>query len=489
MASSEGSGEGSLAARYLPAWGRADLPEPPRFGPGSWTSLIGPGVVMVGANIGGGEWLFGPVVTARYSGAVMWLATLSIAFQVIYNLAVMRYTLYTGEPIFVGFLRTRPGPRFWVCFYLLADLGYIWPYLASNAAVPLAAIWLGHLPGAADDALVRNLGYVIYLAAFVPLIFGGKIYSMVEKIMLTKVALVLGYLVVIDLLLVRWETWVDVFSGFLKFGFLPEGELDWASLAAFAAVAGAGGLSNTLFSNYARDKGWGMGGRVGAIPSLVAGKKIQLAHIGKVFPLDGPNLVRWRAWVWHIWRDQVCVWGPGCVLGMALPALLSLEFIGGAQVEGHSAAAMTARGVADRHGSIFWTLTLLCGFLVFAPAVVSTTDGIVRRWTDVIWSTSGRVRGWESRQVSLVYYGIMVVYCIWGLIALRLAPNPLVLAIASGVLGNIGLGISSLHALYVNRKLLPEELRLPLPLQIGLVGTCVFFLAVSGFALWGAWPN
>jgi hypothetical protein len=32
--------------------------------------------------------------------------------QVFYNLAIMRYALYTGESIFVGFFRTRPGTAF-----------------------------------------------------------------------------------------------------------------------------------------------------------------------------------------------------------------------------------------------------------------------------------------------------------------------------------------------------------------------------------------
>ena len=44
-------------------------------------------------------------------------------------------------------------------------------------------------------------------------------------------------------------------------------DIDWFMLAAFTAIAGAGGLSNTMFSNYTREKGWGMGARVGAIPS------------------------------------------------------------------------------------------------------------------------------------------------------------------------------------------------------------------------------
>ena len=81
---------------------------------------------MAGANIGGGEWLFGPVVTARYGGTILWIAFSAIMLQVCYNLAIMRYTLYCGENIFVGFFRTKPGPRFWTMFYMILDLAGAW---------------------------------------------------------------------------------------------------------------------------------------------------------------------------------------------------------------------------------------------------------------------------------------------------------------------------------------------------------------------------
>ena len=74
--------------RTFPAWEKDTLPEVPDAGRRRWTSLIGPGLLMVGANIGGGEWLFGPLVTAQYGGKVLWLATVSILVQVAYNLAV-----------------------------------------------------------------------------------------------------------------------------------------------------------------------------------------------------------------------------------------------------------------------------------------------------------------------------------------------------------------------------------------------------------------
>ena len=76
----------------------------------SWALLFGPGLVAAGAAIGGGEWLAGPLTTARYGGAILWLATVSILGQVIYNLEICRYTLYCGEPIFTGKFRTAAGP-------------------------------------------------------------------------------------------------------------------------------------------------------------------------------------------------------------------------------------------------------------------------------------------------------------------------------------------------------------------------------------------
>jgi hypothetical protein len=148
---------------------------------------------------------------------------------------------------------------------------------------------------------------------------------------------------------------------------------------------------------------------------------------------------------------------------------------------------MTARGIANRSGEIFWSLTLLCGFLVLAPGQVTDVDGILRRWTDVIWTGSRHVRHLRGNQVKRVYYTIMLLYCLWGLIALRLTPDPLMLAIVTGTLRNVGLGVTALHALYVNRRLLPAPLQPNLFLQAGLVGCFFFFLGISSIAFHQQW--
>ncbi|MBY0503471.1 MAG: Nramp family divalent metal transporter [Bryobacteraceae bacterium] len=474
----------------FPTWDRDELPASPNLHRRPWTALIGPGLLMVGANIGGGEWLFGPLVTAQYGGQVMWLATVSILLQIFYNLSVMRYTLYTGEPVMIGFFRTWPGPIFWGLFYLMFEFGSVWPYLSSNAAVPLASVILGRLPGAADNSLVRAISYGVFLTAFVPLIFGGKIYNTLERVMVTKLALILGYLTFVTVFFVSATTWKEIGVGLVQFGTLPAGNFNWATLAAFAAIAGAGGLTNMGFSNYARDKGWGMGATTGAIPSAIGGRSIRLSHTGKVFELTPETMERWRGWLRHVRRDQLLLWAPGCILGVALPAMFSLEFIRGVQnVDGNAVAAITAQGIAARHGAVFWYLTLLCGFLIMAPTQVSQLDAICRRWTDVLWVGSKALHRREGHEVKYVYYTILAAYGVWGLIALRITPDPLVLAIASGVMMNFALGFSSLHTLYALLVLLPKPLRPGLGQCAGLVLCAIFYIGVSLIAFGQQWPK
>ena len=111
---SSGADGVELPQTCLPAWDVAELPEPPELSWRHWTRFIGPGIVMMGIQIGGGEWLFGPEVTAKYGGGLMWIATIAIVLQVFYNIECGRYALYCGEPVFTGFMRCKPSPLFWV---------------------------------------------------------------------------------------------------------------------------------------------------------------------------------------------------------------------------------------------------------------------------------------------------------------------------------------------------------------------------------------
>jgi hypothetical protein len=166
-----------------------------------------------------------------------------------------------------------------------------------------------------------------------------------------------------------------------------------AIVGAFAAIAGQGGMNNAQFASYARDRGMGMGGKVGAIGSIVGGRDLALAHTGKCFLISPEALERWRGWMRLVWRDQVVVWGLGCVLGMAIPALVSLELLRGMSVQQNEVAAITADALRNATGiPAMWYLPLIVGFFVLVPTQVTAAEGLVRRWTEVSWSASKKLQ-------------------------------------------------------------------------------------------------
>ena len=85
----------------LPNWETGDLPEPLAFTLPNILKTIGPGAILLAGSIGGGEWIIGPLTTVRYGTGILWVATLGIFLQMIFNLEAIRYTLYTGEPILI----------------------------------------------------------------------------------------------------------------------------------------------------------------------------------------------------------------------------------------------------------------------------------------------------------------------------------------------------------------------------------------------------
>jgi hypothetical protein len=244
--------------------------------------------------------------------------------------------------------------------------------LATNAATAVAAGILSVqrdtyvIPTESDAVLITICAYSIFAICAALVLFGGKVYTMLQVTITFMVIWIFSYLLFVDIFMASGRSWGLVLTGFVNFGYFPSGEtLDWSLIAGFAAFAGTGGLGNAAISNYIRDKGWGMGSLVGAIPSAVGGKEISLSHLGMVFPVTQENIQKFQEWWKYILFDQAVIWGGGAMLGIALPAILAIEFIDPSLHLGQwQAAAFQAEGIAKRHGSIFWYLTLICGFWV-----------------------------------------------------------------------------------------------------------------------------
>ena len=556
-----------LPQTCLPTWTVAELPEPKPLGMRNRAGFIGPGIVMCGIQLAGGEWLLGAEITARYGGSLMWIAAVAIIGQVFYNIECGRYALYTGEPVFTGFLRTKPGPQFWIGVFVLLNVGALIPGLSTHGAAVLTALILDRVPGEEDRWLVTTLAFILLGAVSLPILVGGKIYNMMQAVMTTKVFAVLGFCLIIGVLFVSPANWANVFSGFFKVGNVPvvqaedrngngvldpgedfdrDGRLDvvepiverdrfgaitkfedidrdgkwdgenvdnlllarlrdgaWptllltqiALLGAFAGYAGGGGLSNSTYSNYCRDKGWGMGSLVGAIPSAIGGRKVTLSHIGKVFELTNENLRRWKAWWKYIIADQVFIWAPGCFMGMALPALLSIQFSPHSQLFHDAAGLEWSQSIISADGirnapdfspataQTLWMATLIVGLLVLLPSQMSIVEDVCRRWTDIIWSGSRRVREtMQPHQVGRIYYTILAIYVTWTFVCAWYftkyeSPKVMVLVIAN--LNNIGLGLTAFLVLRNNLVYLPKQLRPGWIHRIGIIGCGVFYLGLA----------
>ncbi|MBB75777.1 MAG: hypothetical protein CMJ75_14825 [Planctomycetaceae bacterium] len=632
---STGNGAGfeapHIGSQDMPRWDTGELIDAPKFTSRNWFALLGPGLIMGGSAIGGGEWLLGPKVTGVYGAGLLWLATLSILGQVLYNIEISRYTLYTGEPIFTGKFRLMPGPKFWVVAYLLFDFGSVFPYLAANAAVPMGTLIKGGVvpdPANVDSDwyLMKGLAYLVFIGALIPLLFGGKIYRSLKAVMTFKLVVVFGFLLFLAFGYSKAQTWTEIATGFVSFGNVPvlrgedangngkldegedwdddkrldfvepslglvfdtdndgkkdasdvnndgepdpmvnvkrdgkvlrwpdldgdslpdtvlpfdttgdgqsdldvpldrdeDGKLDefvdvdgdeyrdgrnvdslWSMMfgganisdidftmigfiAGLAAIAGSGGLSNTPTSNYTRDQGWGMGHHVGAIPSAIGGHDIELSHSGTVFEVTEESLPRWKAWYKHVARDQLAVWLPSCFVGIALPAMLSIQFLSFAEADQGdkwTMSVMTAQGVenavaesGEGLGKFCWFMTIFCGFLVLAPTMSSSADGIIRRWVDAFWTASAKLREMDPKHIKVVYLRVLIAYSIFGLIMLSLPPADLISY--ATMFFNIALGISCWHTVAINTTLLPKPLRPRLFIRVALIVAGGYFFMLG----------
>jgi hypothetical protein len=469
-------------AGAMPYWKVEELPAPPPFGFRNLLKVIGPGAILAATSIGGGEWLVGPAAAVKYSSAIFLIATVAIVLQVVFNLEAIRYTLYTGEPIYGGIMRLKPGPKFWAGFYsLIGFLQLGWPALAGSAAAALLSAFLGHVTGANEREMQIWITAGVLVFVVLILSFGGTIERMLEGFAWVMLALVFSFLIFVNIAYVPAAHWWTTLTGFFKLSGLPR-PIDWGLIGALAATAGSGGLGNLTVTNWIRDKGFGMGAKVGAIPSAIAGHQIKLTHVGSIFPVNAVNLARWRDWLRYVAADQIWVWGMFCFLGMYLNVNLATHLIPhGTNLEGLGAGAYQADYLRKIWGG-FWFLTLFNGFWILFKTQLGNTDILVRTVTDAWWMASGKVRAWKGGRIQWIYYGIVVAFTVWAFLAIRLASPMTLFKIIANMAGLV-LAIAGVQIFWVNRRFLPRAVRAPFWREALLLSCAAFYAFFSFFVI------
>lgn len=476
----------------LPAWGQAEIPAPLPFSLKNAWKLTGAATIALGAAIGSGEWLLGPAVTSKYGAALLWVATVSILTQTILNQEMIRYTLATGEPILTGAMRTRPGPFFWGSIYsvlLLLQVG--WPGLALTAATAITAAFKGSLPTIDDRPTIIMWGYITFIAAVVIIAFGKKIEKTLEYAEGFMVIWIIVFLLIIGIFFTSLSTWGKVWGGFLGLGGAPIPQSgDWILLASFAAYAGMGGLTNTTLTSWIRDKGWGMASTVGYIPAMIGGHKVKLLRVGNTFPLTAENVNRFNQWMKYVKAEQYVVFTLGCFLGMALPALMTVQFVPPDTdiASGWAAAVHQANGIARVFGPAAWFLTLLNGFWILFSTQLAFVDMFARTVTDISWSASPRLRTLVGEDVRKVYYTLLAIYVLFGMWAINQA-QPFTLIVIGAFIAGFNFVVIGIHTIVIQKKFLPTQLRMPAWRLCVIIGMIAMFSFFTYFGIRSKWTE
>jgi hypothetical protein len=466
----------------LDPWRIAELPEPPAPHGLGWLRAVGPGIIVLGVSIGSGEFLLGPAAFVRHGLSLMWVVAVAVLLQTIFNTEVMRYTLATGEPAFTGFMRTRPSSTLWACVYAaLYFLQVGWPAWAGTAAAAIFFLLAQRLAVAADATTIYSIGIAAFIACVAILSVGRRIERTLELLNWVLVVTILGGFLVLALVVVPGRTWMAAVVGLGgfdlergTFDFFPAGA-DYVLLGALAGYAGSGGVVNITLSNWARDKGYGMGERAGYIPAAIGGTKVHLAHTGFIFRENDDAMRRWRGWWRVVAVDQWGVFGAGAILGMMLPALLYVTFLPrGQDIQGLGISAALASAVGARTGPVVGGVIAFLGAWLLFKTQLDNLEGMVRAITDIMWTGSRRVRAWRGGDVRAVYYAVLAVIVAWGVIALRLAQPIVLLKLGANVAGAIFI-LAALHLLHVNTTLLPPHVRPPRWRRAALVAMALFY--------------
>jgi hypothetical protein len=309
------------------------------------------------------------------------------------------------------------------------------------------------------------------------------------------VVTILGGFFVLTLLFVPAGTWVEAAAGFGgfdltngRYDFLPAGA-DFFILGALVAYSGSGGVVNVVLSNWARDRGYGMGERAGYIPAAASGERGSVAHTGYHFPADARSMDRWRGWWRVVAADQWGLFWAGAVLGMVLPALLYVTFLPrGTNIQGLGISAALASAMGSRFGAVVGGVIAFLGAWLLFKTQLDNVEGMVRAITDILWTGSRRVRAWRGGDVRAVYYSVLGAIVVWGLIAMQIAQPIVLLQLGANIAGLVFV-IAAPHLLYINTRLLPPHVRPPMWRRIALVVMTLFygfFVALSfGSLLFG----
>jgi len=430
-------------------------------------------------GVGSGEYILWPYISSNAGIGFLWLAVVGVTLQYFLNMEIERYTLATGETAVAGF--ARYWKPFGILFCILAVVPFVFPGWATSAVT--IASFLGLL----GEGAIPYVSIIVLLAMGIALTVSPVVYNTIEKAEFFKVGLTILFLLVaiFAVLLPRPGTLADVGSVVTNFGTIQTSDVVTISVLLGGIVfAGAGGAINLVQSNYIRDKGFGMGYYIPRIVSPFTGEEVAEPATGSMIRQDEANLERWRRW-WRVANiEQFITFWAICIFSISIFSLVAYATVYGKDIpEAADFTFIQAEGealkniVGDWFGSFFWIFGTL-SLLLTALAIIDNISRLVADALKTIHLTESSIS--ESR----VYFIV-----VWTMIAVGVAillaglDTPLFLLVLSSVLNGFVMIVYIAMLLVLNRRALPEAIKLKGIRLVIMIGCLLFFGFFAGWLI------
>jgi len=443
------------------------------------TAVLGPSMIALGAALGSGEWLLGPLAFGKYGFMGLgWLIVISGILQVLYNVENARYTIATGEVPIVGFSRTPPGFKFWIPATLfIIVIGWIWGGWAAAAGQSIFALFAGRAADAGNPAEVEAYRLIAVGLMFLSLLiytFGKKIARTLELVDTFMVFFTLISVVVLAVVFAPAALWGEMFKSMVTPA-APPGGIDPVLLGSIVGYTGFGAGMNFLLINYYRDHGYGMGHKVGFFSGLVGGKKQNVLPSGVTFRESEQNTRIWKRWFRFLLTDQWGVFFVGAMIGMFVPSVLvrALASAPGASMPTTANIAVYAATELGKRGAFFFFFLLIIGAMILFKTQTSVLEILIRNVTDSAIAVSPLLRKRIDGDPRRAYYLTAVLFIIVISVIIHLALPAQLLQIA-GNMSTLASLIYPILLIYLNTKL-PRPARARWWSILALVLNIVFF--------------
>lgn len=441
------------------------LPKPP-----SLFKTLGPTFILLGLALGSGELILWPYITAQYGLGLMWGAVLGISFQYVLNTEVMRYTLYRGESVFVGFKKMLPLLPIW--FFVATFVPWGLPGFSSAASQILVSTF-----GFGSE---KVFAIVFLLIAGLILSAGKFLYNTMETLQKTVIMLGLPFILILTYILTESADWSAFLTGLVGVGdnylFFPSGVSIAAFLGAFA-YSGAGGTLNLAQSYYVKEKGLGMGKYSTKISSLFSGGEKQVSIEGHNFKDTQANRKTWND-LWRVVNEEhfIVFWVLG-FFTISILSVLSFSLLKGQQVgEGISFLFAQADAISLNINAFMGTLFLVVAFVMLFSTQVGVLESSSRIMSENILLMFYKKN--KKFNLSLAFYSVLWAQIVFGIIVLLMGfTEPRFLLTLAAILNAAAMMVSFPLLYFLNNKTVKPYYK-PNNFRVGVMAFATIFFAV-----------